>query len=150
MKADNSVSGGAVRAASVKVSPPGGVRSDKGVKLRLDAARLESGIVLRCHGQVLFRSEARVLSNVVSEVLPSMRRMVVDLGGIRSIDSGALGELVLTHMWAEAAGYGLKFSSPTESVRQLFETTNLVSVFDVYATVEDALAAIEQEEVQTA
>jgi hypothetical protein len=32
----------------------------------------------------------------------------------------------------------------------LFESTNLVSVLDVYASVEDAIAAMHQEEVQSA
>jgi anti-anti-sigma factor len=76
--------------------------------------------------------------------------MVVDLSGVLSLDSDALGELVLTHMWAEAAGYGLKFSSPSDSVRRLFESTNLISVFDVYASVDAAIAAMQQEEVQSA
>ena len=73
-----------------------------------------------------------------------------DLAGIDSIDSGGLGELVLTQMWAEAAGYTLKFASPRKSVRHLFEITNLVSVFDVYASVPEAVAAMVQEEIQSA
>jgi anti-anti-sigma factor len=74
----------------------------------------------------------------------------VDLAGIDSVDSGGLGELVLTHMWAEAAGHTLKFASPKKSVRHLFEITNLVSVFDVYASVPEAMAAMVQEEIHTA
>ena len=52
-------------------------------------------------------SQARLgaLSDIVAEVLPATRRMVVDLAGVDSVDSGGLGDLVLTHMWAEAAGY---------------------------------------------
>jgi anti-anti-sigma factor len=76
--------------------------------------------------------------------------MVVDLAGIDSVDSGGLGELVLTHMWAEAAGYTLKFASPKKSVRHLFETTNLVSVFDVYSSVPEAMDAMVQEEIRSA
>lgn len=78
------------------------------------------------------------------------RRMVVDLASITSLDIDALGELVLTHMWAEAAGYELRFSNPTDSVRRLFESTNLISVFDLHSTVESALAAMSQAEPQSA
>jgi len=98
---------------------------------------------------MIFQHEARALSTIVSDVLPSSGRMVVDLAGIDSVDSGGLGELVLTHMWAEAAGYSLKFASPKKSVRRLFEITNLVSVFDVYASVPEAMAAMVQEEVHS-
>jgi anti-anti-sigma regulatory factor len=53
-------------------------------------------------------------------------------------------------MWAQAAGYKLKFASPRKSVRNLFEITNLVSVFDVYASVPEAMAAMAQEDVVSA
>jgi hypothetical protein len=59
-----------------------------------------------------------------------------------------LGELMLTHMWAEAAGYTLKFASPRKSVLDLFEITNVVSVFDVYASVPQAIEAMYREEAQ--
>jgi len=125
-------------------------RNDKKLKLTLEAGRSGGAVVLHCQGRIIFHSEARALSTIVAEVLPSARRMVVDLAGIDSLDSCGLGELVLTHMWAEAAGYTLKFASPRKSVRHLFEITNLVAVFDVYASVPEAMAAMVQEEIQPA
>jgi len=127
-----------------------GLRSDKQLKLSLEAGNIGSAVVLHCQGRMIFRSEARALSTLVAEVLPSAGRMVVDLAGVDSVDSGGLGELVLTHMWAEAAGFILKFASPKKSVRHLFEVTNLVSVFDVYGSVPEAMAAMVQEEVRPA
>jgi anti-sigma B factor antagonist len=127
-----------------------GLRSDKELKLSLEAGNIGSAVVLHCQGRMIFRSDARALSTLVADVLPSARRMVVDLAGVDSVDSGGLGELVLTHMWAEAAGFTLKFASPKKSVRHLFEVTNLVSVFDVYASVPEAMAAMVQEEVRPA
>jgi anti-anti-sigma factor len=121
-------------------------RKDKQLKLSLEAGHPGSAVVLHCQGRGIFRSEAQALSTIVADALPSARRMVVDLAGIDSVDSGGLGELVLTHMWAEAAGYTLKFASPKKSVRHLFEVTNLVSVFDVYGSVPEAMEAMIQEE----
>ena len=120
----------------------------KKLNLALEAEHSGNAIVLRCKGQIIFRSEAQTFSTIVAEVLPSARRMVVDLAGIDSIDSGGLGELMLTHMWAEAAGYALKFASPNKSLLHLFEITNLVSVLDVYATVPEAIEAMCEEQVQ--
>lgn len=129
-------------------SPPR--KNDKKLHLSLEAAQCGSAVVLHCQGRIIFHGEARALSTIVAQTLPSARRMVVDLAGVDSVDSGALGELVLTHMWAEAAGYKLKFASPKKTVRHLFEITNLVSVFDVYASVPQAMAAMVEEEVQSA
>jgi len=130
--------------------PRNAKRTDKKLKLSLEAGHSGSAVVLHCQGRIIFRSEARALSTIVAEVLPSARRMVVDLAGVDSVDSGGLGEFVLTHMWAEAAGFTLKFACPKKSVRHLFEITNLVSVFDVYASVPEAMAAMIQEEIQSA
>jgi anti-sigma B factor antagonist len=120
-------------------------KSDKKLKLSLETENSGGAVVLHCQGRMIFCSEARELSTIVAEVLPSAGRMVVDLAGVDWVDSGGLGELVVIHMWAEAAGYSLKFASPRKSVRHLFEVTNLVSVFDVYASVPEAIAATAQE-----
>jgi len=149
MKSDNSGSAAAAKAVNSPL-PLRGARSDKALTLWLEAARFGSAVVLHCQGQAIFRSDARTLASLISEVLPSARRMVVNLAEVTTFDSDALGELVLTHMWAEAAGYELKYASPSDAVRRLFETTNLVSVFDVYASVPEALTAMHQEEVQLA
>jgi anti-anti-sigma factor len=118
--------------------------------LSLEAARVGSAVVLHCQGRGIFRSEARALAGLISEVLPAAQHLVVDLAGVITLDSDALGELVLTHMWADAAGYSLKFASASGPVRQLFESTNLVSVFDLYESVPEALAGLRHEEVQSA
>ena len=130
---------------------PVATASKNGKKLQFTLAGGTSGsaVVMHCQGRIS-RIEARSLSTIVADVLPSARRMVIDLAQIDSADSSGLGELVLTHMWAEAAGYSLKFACPGKSVRHLFETTNLVSIFDVYASVPKAMAAMVQEEAHSA
>jgi anti-sigma B factor antagonist len=137
-------------AASVRIPSATGQHNQKKLNLSLVAGHSGSAVVLHCQGRIIFRNEARSLSTIVAEVLPSAHRMVVDLAGVDSVDSGGLGELVLTHMWAEAAGYTLKFASPKKSVRHLFEITNLVSVFDVYASVPEAMSAMVKEETHSA
>jgi anti-sigma B factor antagonist len=123
---------------------------EKKLQMSLEAGHPGGAVVLHCQGRMIFHREARALSTIVADVLPSAHRMVVDLAGINSIDSRGLGELVLTHMWAEAAGYSLKFASPKKSVRHLFEITNLVSVLDMYASVPEAMTAMISEEIHSA
>ncbi len=137
-------------ASMVRASSALDKKTEKKLQLTLEAGNCGGAVVLHCQGRMIFHREARALSSIVAEVLPSAHRMVVDLAGIDSIDSGGLGELVLTHMWAEAAGYSLKFASPRKSVRHLFEITNLVSVLDMYASVPQALAAMTSEEIHSA
>ena len=136
--------------ATARMRPVSDASAQGGLVLSLDYTRLGGAIVLHCEGRMLSRAGARTLSGLIAEVLPATRRMVVDLSGVAALDSGALGELVMTGMWADAACYGLKFSSPADSVRQLFEATNLAAVFDIYESVEDALSAMDYEQVHSA
>jgi anti-anti-sigma factor len=119
----------------------------KDLKLTLEAHPYGGAVVLHCAGRLIFRDEANALSSMLGEVLPAARKMVVDLAGVESVDSAGLGELVLLHMWAEAAGYSLKLACPNPSVRHLLELTNLVSVLDVYSSVAEAVSAMRHEEL---
>ena len=129
--------------------PPGPVVGARRLKLSLEA-QPGGAVVLHCEGRISFGPEARSLTDMVADVLPSARRMVVNLAGVAIVDSAGLGELVLLHMWAEAAGYTLKFASPRNSVRNLLELTNLSAVFGAYGSVSEAMAAMYQEQVCTA
>ncbi len=129
--------------------PPAPMVGARRLKLSLEA-QLGGAVVVHCEGRISFGPEARALTDIVAEVLPAARRMVVDLAGVEIVDSAGLGELVLLHMWSEAAGYALKFASPRNSVRQLLELTNLSAVFDAYATVDEAMAAMYDQEVCSA
>lgn len=117
-------------------------RLNKKLHLSLESERSGLAVVLHCQSKTIFRQEARELSAIVSEVLPTSHRMIVDLAGVDSVDQGGLGELVLTQLWAEASGYTLTFASPKKSVRRLFEKTNVALVFDVYPSVADAMLAM--------
>lgn len=149
MKSDDSAPVRHARSARMPVDPAAGARTDKVLVLSLEGTA-SGAIVLRCRGSVISRSDARALTSLIAEVLPTARRLVVDLAEVTALDTGALGELVVTQMWAEAAEYGLKFSSPSDSIRRLFEATNLESVFDVHPTVEDALNAMHPDQVHSA
>ena len=107
-------------------------------------------LVLHCEGKLIYQHQAKKLSAIVSEVLPAAGRMVIDLSGIKDIDSSGLSELVMAHMWADAAGFDLKFAGANKTVRYLLELTNLVSVFDIYASVPEAVAAMRGEDLCSA
>src|SRR5256885_15208674 len=61
-------------------------------------------IVLRCEGRIVFGREVHLLSGTVANILPSAQCIVIDLSGVELVDSAGLGELVLLHLWAQAAG----------------------------------------------
>lgn len=68
-------------------------------------------------------------------------RIVVDLKEVRFIDSSGLGALVSGFKNASSRQAGLKLSSLQNQVKSMFELTRLHRVFDIYATVDEAIEA---------
>ena len=134
---------GAKAARQTSPSKPDALQN---LQLSLEACHPGGAIVLHCQGRIIFGREARELANTVREILPLTRKMVVDLAAVGAVDSAALGELVLLHLWSEASGCTLKFAGATRSVRELFKVTNLDCVLNLHASVPEAIGTMHQEE----
>lgn len=111
------------------------------MKLSLEARRSGDVIIIHCEGRIVYRDEAAALSRVVGEALQHTREVVLDLEDVHGMDSAGLGELVRLHMSAEGQGKGVRIAAANSQVQKLLELTNLVSVFDLHNTLEEATAA---------
>jgi anti-anti-sigma factor len=90
----------------------------------------------------LLRRSHRFLQTIAG-LLPLANRVVVELSGLDAIDRAGLGELVVVHMWAKATGCSLKLAGANPRIQQLFALTNLLAVFDVHSTLDDALVSFQ-------
>jgi anti-sigma B factor antagonist len=131
---------------SVTGSLPSGsdLLDEKPSTLNLQTYRKENVAVLRCQGRIVFRNEAAALSRRVTELMDDHRSLVLDLSGVEVIDSAGLGELVLLHMRAGTQDRDLRLAAPNGRIRHLLEITNLIAVFRVHATVDEAVYASRQ------
>ena len=120
------------------------------MKLDLETRAIDDVKVLFCRGRFTYRDEATAFSQQIAELLPQARQIVVELSGLESIDSAGLGELVVVHMWIRASGCTLKLAGANARIRQLLELTNLLSVFDVHPTLDEALLAFQGKVAKTA
>jgi anti-anti-sigma factor len=117
------------------------------VKLSLETRTIDDVTVLSCHGRFTYRDEATAFSDQIARLLPDTRKVVVDLSGLEVIDSAGLGELVVVHMWVQGCGCALKLAGANAHICQLFELTNLASVFDMYSTLDDALLSFRRQTI---
>ena len=113
------------------------------MKLGLENRTIGDVAVLHCRGRFTYRDEATAFSQKIAELLPHARQIIVDLSGLEAVDSAGLGELVVVHMWAKASGCSLKLAGANPRIQQLFELTNLVSVFEIYSALDDALRSFQ-------
>lgn len=65
--------------------------------------------------------------------------LIIDLSAVRFVDSSGLGALVSGFKNASAREGSLKLCSLQPQVRSMFELTRLHRVFEIFASVEEAL-----------
>lgn len=97
--------------------------------------------VIACHGRITFGEEAAALREKLKLALNSSRRIVLNLAGVSYIDSGGLGTMVGVYSSARSAGADIKLSGLGQRLRDVLQVTKLVTVFEVYETEQQAVAA---------
>ncbi len=113
------------------------------MKLNLQTRSLEDVMIVHCQGRIVYRDEAAALSRLVGQVIEDRGKVLLDLSGISFIDGAGMGELVLLHTWAQSRNAELRCASPSPLVRELFDITNLNSVLEIHADLNEALAAFQ-------
>ncbi len=116
-----------------------GIDKESKLKLSLETRNRGEVVIVHCQGRIVYRDEVAALSRLAGEALQGGSKVVLDLGGVRSLDSAGIGELALLQTWAQERNAELKFAGANELVSTLLCLTNLDSVLDVYPTLDAAL-----------
>ena len=69
------------------------------------------------------------------------RDVIVDLAGVRSIDSAGIRALVRAHTTSQRLGGSLRLAAIPAAVQRVLEASRLASIFDTYASVDAARLA---------
>jgi anti-sigma B factor antagonist len=114
------------------------------LKLNLETRNRGDVMIVYCQGRIVYRDEAVALSRVVADVVKSTNKVVLDLGGVSSIDSAGMGELAFLQSWSQARNVSLKWASPSPLVRDLLGLTNLDRVLDLHSSLTGALESFRE------
>ena len=101
--------------------------------------------ILHCSGRIVFGDEGAALRERGRNILAGTAKVVVNLNGVDSIDSGGLGILVGLLVSARNRGGELKLVSPRKRVKDLLRRTNLDTIFGVYENNDGAVAAFRKQ-----
>jgi anti-sigma B factor antagonist len=113
--------------------------------LKLDVRQSNGVTILTCVGRITFGEEATALRDRVKALLSSTKEIILNLTGVNSIDSGGLGTLVGLYSSARASGADIKLTGLGPRLRDVLSITKLSTVFEVYDSEAQALAAFKQE-----
>ena len=115
------------------------------MQLKLSDRAVDGVYVVDCSGRIVFGEEGALLRDRVKQIIAANKRVLLNLAEISYIDSGGLGTLVALRTSAYNAGTSLRLASLTKRVGDVMQITKLLTVFDVYNSEAEALAAFRKE-----
>jgi len=71
------------------------------------------------------------------------KKILLNLGGVKNVDSSGIGELIANFTTVRREGGQLKLLNLTEKIQNLLVITKLLTVFDAYDSEADALNSFE-------
>lgn len=100
--------------------------------LTIDIEHCPSGneVTVRCHGR-LVAGATDVLVLPVRRLIPTSKRIVLDLCDLQHTDSMGLGALARLYVAAKSAGCSLELMHLSKQVRHLLGITHMLEVFTV-------------------
>jgi anti-anti-sigma factor len=86
-------------------------------------------LIVQCKGRLTVE-HCEAMKNHVRNLLPTTRRIVIDLQELARMDSSGLGTIVGLYISAKKCGCELILINYNKSVKELLGLTNLLSVFE--------------------
>jgi len=112
---------------------------------KVPSARVESVAagevaLLRVAGKIKIGAGEMVLRDAVEDALKrGSKEIVLDLKEVTTIDSSGVGELVSSYTGAANRGARIRLSGLPAKIHDILTITQLITVFDVYATSDEAI-----------
>jgi anti-sigma B factor antagonist len=108
----------------------------------LDVKQRQAGDVsiLDLSGSVRMGEGAITLRNAIRSLIEKgNKKILLNLAGVKNIDSSGIGELIANYTTLSRDGGQLKLLSLTEKIRDLLVITKLLTVFDSFDDEAEAL-----------
>lgn len=109
--------------------------------LKLHVASMGSARVLTISGSASMAEADKIRKKLVELADQDTPIIALDLSSMDFIGSAGLGALIVGHLHASRRHGQIRLVKPTSQVLGVLETTNLVRIFPIYATVDEAVNA---------
>lgn len=111
------------------------------MKLRLESRPVGEVLIVQCFGRIISGNEVSALHAHVGDSIPKYPDIVLQFDGVEFIDSSGLGALMRLMQAARSKRGDLKLSGVPPNIRKTLEMTHLLSQFETYDAVEEAITA---------
>ncbi len=111
--------------------------------MTISVRQKEGFTILDAKGKITIGAGDVVLREAIQGALDAgAMKVLVNLGGVSTIDSSGIGELVSAYTSASNRGAKLALVQLPPKVQDILQITQLVTVFDVYEDEEEAMSAM--------
>jgi anti-sigma B factor antagonist len=111
------------------------------MSLRIESRPVGDVLVVQCQGRIVAGKDVFALHAFVGDSFAKYVDIVMHLDQVDFVDSSGLGALVRLMHTARAKSGDLKLSGVQPAFRRVLEMTKLISQFETYDTVEEAITA---------
>jgi len=111
------------------------------MQLRLESRPVGDVLVIQCGGRIVAGKEVFTLHSYVGDSFAKYGDIVLQLDQVEFVDSSGLGAVVRLMQAARSKGGDLKLSGVPPRMRKTLEMTGLLSQFETYDSVEEAITA---------
>jgi anti-sigma B factor antagonist len=111
------------------------------MQLHLDCRPVGDVLVIQCKGRIVLGKEVLTLHHLVGNSLTRYADIVLQFDQVEYVDNTGLGALVRLVQMARSKGGDMKISGLPANLAKTLATTNLLSQFEIYDSVEEAIAA---------
>lgn len=110
--------------------------------MKVSARHVEGVTILEPKGKITIGVGDVALREAVHEALEAgARNILIDLGGVSTIDSSGIGELVSAYTTVTNRGGKLKLVRLPDKIADILSITQLITVFEVFEDESEALAS---------
>ena len=107
---------------------------------RVESEYIGSALVLHMKGKITIGVGDVAIREAIDQALEAgQRQIVLDLAAVTSMDSSGIGELVSSYTTVSNRGGHLVLSRPPAKVRDILTVTQLINVFEVFESFEEAV-----------
>jgi anti-sigma B factor antagonist len=102
-------------------------------------------IVVALKGQIMGGPAAKEFRSKISSLIEEGKTNIIgDLSEVSFMNSSGLGILISTLTSLRKEGGDFKLCSPTDRIRSLLKISKLFTVFDLYETLDEAIASYQK------
>ena len=115
------------------------------VTIKMTDREVDGVSVVTLDGRIVLGEESNTFREKLKSLLAEgTKKIVLNMAGIKYVDSAGLGTLVAAHVSAKTQGASVRLCNLGEKFHEVMQITRLLTVFDVYDTEAAAVSSFQR------